>query len=75
MSNGIHGGGPYYKNYINGEWVASSSGESFPVYDPSTENCIARVTVGDSVDVGEAGLSLGLGRTPGTIPAADVASW
>ena len=32
-----------YQNYINGQWVKSSSGEAFPVYDPSTEEEIARV--------------------------------
>jgi len=30
-----------YQNYINGQWVKSSSGEMFPVYDPSTEEVIA----------------------------------
>ena len=26
-----------YQMYINGEWVASKSAKTFPVYDPSTE--------------------------------------
>ena len=29
--------------YINGEWVASKSAKTFPVYDPSTEEIIAQV--------------------------------
>jgi betaine-aldehyde dehydrogenase len=32
-----------YQNYVNGEWVDSKSGKSFEVYDPSTEEVIARV--------------------------------
>ena len=32
-----------YRNFINGEWVAGASGETFPVYDPSTEEIIAQV--------------------------------
>jgi betaine-aldehyde dehydrogenase len=40
-----------YQNYINGQWVKSSSGEMFPVYDPSTEEVIAHVASGTSADV------------------------
>src|SRR3984957_14804021 len=40
-----------YKNYVNGQWVASASGETFPVYDPSTEEVIARVAAANSADV------------------------
>src|ERR1700694_1056508 len=40
-----------YRNYVNGQWVASASGETFPVYDPSTEEVIARVAAANSVDV------------------------
>src|ERR1700680_4363958 len=40
-----------YRNYVNAQWVASASGETFPVYDPSTEEVIARVAAADSVDV------------------------
>ncbi len=40
-----------YQNYINGQWVKSSSGETFPVYDPSTEEVIAQVASGTASDV------------------------
>src|SRR6202140_1601282 len=40
-----------YQNYINGQWVKSSSDEMFPVYDPSTEEVIAQVASGAAADV------------------------
>src|SRR5256885_13000447 len=40
-----------YKNYVNGQWLAGASAETFPVYDPSTEEIIARVAAADSSDV------------------------
>ncbi|HEV3483339.1 MAG TPA: aldehyde dehydrogenase family protein [Candidatus Acidoferrales bacterium] len=43
-----------YQNYINGEWVGSSTGETFPVYDPSTEDVIANVAAASSDDVDRA---------------------
>src|ERR1700704_4498517 len=43
-----------YKNFVNGEWVASSSGETFPVYDPSTEEVIAQVPSSNATDVDRA---------------------
>jgi betaine-aldehyde dehydrogenase len=43
-----------YKNYVNGEWVASASGETFPVYDPSTEEVIAQVPSSNAADVDRA---------------------
>src|ERR1700732_4140952 len=43
-----------YENYINGQWVSSSSGETFPVYDPSTEEVMARIAVADKADVDRA---------------------
>ena len=43
-----------YQNYINGQWVNSSSGETFPVYDPSTEEVIANVAVATVADVDKA---------------------
>src|ERR1700688_229065 len=43
-----------YKNFVNGEWVASSSGETFPVYDPSTEEIIAQVPSSHAADVDRA---------------------
>ncbi len=36
-----------YQMYINGEWVASKSAKTFPVYDPSTEEVIAQVPDAD----------------------------
>jgi betaine-aldehyde dehydrogenase len=43
-----------YKNYVNGEWVAGASGETFPVYDPSTEEVIAQVSSSNAADVDRA---------------------
>src|SRR6202166_3965030 len=43
-----------YKNFVNGEWVAGSSGETFPVYDPSTEEIIAQVPSSNASDVDRA---------------------
>src|ERR1700756_5591855 len=40
-----------YRNYVNGRWAPSASGETFPVYDPSTEEVIARVSAADKSDV------------------------
>jgi betaine-aldehyde dehydrogenase len=40
-----------YKNCVNGEWIPSSSGETFPVYDPSTEEVIAQVPSSNAADV------------------------
>ena len=43
-----------YQMFINGEWAAGNSGETFPVYDPSTEQVIAEVPAGNSHDVDRA---------------------
>ncbi len=43
-----------YQMYINGEWVDSASGKSFPVYDPSTEEVIAEVPDANAKDVDRA---------------------
>jgi betaine-aldehyde dehydrogenase len=43
-----------YQNYVNGQWVSSSAGESFPVYDPSTEEVIANVASATVSDVNTA---------------------
>src|ERR1700736_3927305 len=43
-----------YKSYINGQWVPSSTGETFPVYDPSTEAVIAQVASASVPDVDSA---------------------
>ncbi len=41
-------------NYVNGQWVSSASGETFPVYDPSTEEVIAQVASSNANDVDKA---------------------
>ena len=43
-----------YQNFVNGEWVAGASGETFPVYDPSTEEVIAQVASSNAADVDRA---------------------
>jgi len=40
-----------YQNYIDGKWVAGSSGETFAVYDPSTEEVIAHVASATAADI------------------------
>src|SRR5467141_700117 len=51
MSGGVKTEVRTYRNYVNGQWVASASGQTFPVYDPSTEEVIARVSSADKTDV------------------------
>src|SRR3984893_17652457 len=51
MSSSVKAEVKTYRNYVNGQWTASVSGETFPVYDPSTEEVIARVSAADKVDV------------------------
>src|SRR5246500_5167613 len=43
-----------YQNYVNGQWVSSSTGETFPVFDPSTEEVIAHVAGASASDVDKA---------------------
>src|SRR5213594_1948144 len=43
-----------YQNYVHGQWVGSASGETFPVYDPSTEEVIAQVASSNAADVDQA---------------------
>src|SRR5260370_14071561 len=43
-----------YQMYVNGEWVTSNSGKTFPVYDPSTEETIAEVPDSNTKDVDRA---------------------
>src|SRR5579864_3077919 len=43
-----------YQMYINGDWVASQSAKTFPVYDPSTEEVIAQVPDANTDDVNRA---------------------
>jgi betaine-aldehyde dehydrogenase len=40
-----------YRNYVNGQWMASASGETLAVYDPSTEQVIADVSAANKADV------------------------
>jgi phenylacetaldehyde dehydrogenase len=37
--------------YIDGKWVNSTSGETFPVYDPATARQISAVAAGDTADI------------------------
>jgi len=43
-----------YQNYVNGQVVPSASGETFPVYDPSTEEVIAQVACSNAADIDKA---------------------
>src|SRR6266576_3249115 len=43
-----------YSMLINGEWVASKSAKTFPVYDPATEEVIAQVPEANADDVNRA---------------------
>jgi betaine-aldehyde dehydrogenase len=43
-----------YQMYVNGEWIASNSGKTFPVYDPSTEEAIAEVPDSNAKDIDRA---------------------
>ena len=55
MSSGIvKAGVRTYQNFINGQWVSSASGETLPVYDPSTEELIAHVASTGAADVDRA---------------------
>jgi acyl-CoA reductase-like NAD-dependent aldehyde dehydrogenase len=40
-----------YQNYVQGQWVGGSSAETFPVYDPATEEVIAQVASATPTDV------------------------
>jgi betaine-aldehyde dehydrogenase len=51
MSSSVKSGVRTYQHYIDGKWVNSSSGETFPVYDPSTEDVIAQVASANAADV------------------------
>ena len=43
-----------YKMWIGGNWVDAESGKTYPVYNPATEEEIARVALGDRSDVDKA---------------------
>ena len=54
MSSPAKPGVKTYQNYINGQWTPSSSGGTFPVFDPSTEEVIAQVASASAADVDKA---------------------
>src|SRR5258706_15885729 len=43
-----------YQNYVNGQWTSSSTGATFSVFDPSTEEVIANVAAASASDVDKA---------------------
>ncbi|MGB6497282.1 MAG: aldehyde dehydrogenase family protein [Candidatus Acidiferrum sp.] len=69
MSSGATAGVRTYNNYINGEWVPSASGETFAVYDPSTEEVIAQVAQAGTADVDRAVKSARAAFDSGAWPA------
>src|SRR5262245_17003062 len=54
MSTGATTGVRTYQNFVNGKWEPASSGKTFPVYDPSTEEVIAHVAASEAADVDRA---------------------
>src|ERR1700688_647434 len=54
MPSGVQTEVKTYQMFINGEWVASKSAKTFPVYDPSTEEVIAQVPDASADDVNRA---------------------
>ena len=54
MPGGVQTDVKTYQMLINGEWVASKSNRTFPVYDPSTEEIIAQVPEANADDVNRA---------------------
>src|SRR6201981_3193908 len=54
MPSGVQTEVKTYQMFINGEWVASKSAKTFPVYDPSTEEVIAQVPDANPEDVNRA---------------------
>src|SRR5438876_8419454 len=54
MPGGVKTDVKTYQMFINGEWVASKSSKTFPVYDPSTEEVIAQVPDATADDVNRA---------------------
>ena len=54
MASGVKQSVRSYQNFINGEWLSSASGETFPVFDPSTEEIIAEVSSGNAADMDRA---------------------
>src|SRR5258706_2971562 len=54
MPSGVQADVKTYQMFINGEWVASKSAKTFPVYDPSSEEIIAQVADANADDVNRA---------------------
>ena len=54
MASGVKVEVRTYQMHINGEWVESTGGKTFPVYDPSTEEVLARVPDANAADVDRA---------------------
>src|ERR1700732_37566 len=54
MPGGVKTEAHTYQMFINGEWVASKTAKTFPVYDPSTEEVIAQVPDAGADDVNRA---------------------
>jgi len=54
MAGGVSTDIKTYDMLIGGDWVASESGKTFPVHDPSTEDVIARVPDAGAADVNRA---------------------
>src|ERR1041384_4957501 len=51
MPSGVANEVRTYQLFINGDWVESVSGKTFPVYDPASEEVIAQVTEANAEDV------------------------
>src|SRR5246127_167118 len=54
MPSGVQTEVKTYQMHINGEWVASKSSKTFPVYDPAAEEIIAQVPDANAQDVNRA---------------------
>src|SRR6201981_435950 len=54
MSSSATAGVRSYQNFVNGKWEGTTSGTTFPVCDPSTEEVIAHVAAADAADVDRA---------------------
>src|ERR1700721_1585075 len=54
MTGGVKTDVKTYQMFINGEWVASKTNKTFPVYDPSTEEVSAQVPDANAEDVNRA---------------------
>src|ERR1700751_1029442 len=54
MPSGVQTEVKTYQRHINGEWVASKSSKTFPVYDPASEEIIAQAPDANADDVNRA---------------------